>query len=681
MNLVDSIAPKIKLKNNNSPPWIDSEVIHLSNIKETARRKAKREKTPASEERYKNLNNRLKNLLEAKYRNYINNSAELISSNPKRFWGIVKAKTKNRSLPETMRNGISESSTAIDKANMLNNYFQSVFTQPCPNDELPNIETTVNPSLSLLQLSVAEVRLTLENLNPNKAYGPDGLPTRILKECAATLAPSLTILFNRSLCVGEVPDQWKLANVVPIFKKGEKDDVSNYRPVSLLSVTSKVLERCIFNQIYPFIGAAIYPLQHGFMKGKSTVTQLLEVYYEVNKIMDNSGQVDMIFLDFAKAFDSVPHRLLIHKLKSFGISGRLLAWFNSYLTNRKQKVTVEGEESEICDVLSGVPQGSILGPLLFLMYINDLPDVVNKTCKVALFADDAKVFREIKNINDAQDLQLQLDNIIRWSVKWGMKFNATKCKVISFTRKLNAIVYDYSMLGRILDKVDNINDLGITVTSNMSWNTHILNSVKKANRNLWMIKRCLGFNAPLKTIKILYTALVRSRLEYGSVVWSTQSKHYLETIEGVQRRATRYMCHGVDLDYKHRLVECKLLPLSYRREVIDCIFLHKLTSDQAAAPIFTFRDYPRNTRAAADQYALKPMNAHTETMMHFYSHRIVSIWNSLPSNIRNIQYRPKGCKFKRLINKFYNEKIQLRFITDNSCTWVTKCRCPRCRPV
>ena len=232
-------------------------------------------------------------------------------------------------------------------------------------------------------------------LQPGKATGPDSVLTRLLKECAEEISPSLCKLFNTLLSAGHFPSIWKDAVIVPIFKSGSKENVENYRGISLLSIVSNVLERCVHNHMFAAIKPSLYKLQDGFVGGRSCVTSLLRTTHNFAKALDDRQQIDVLYLDYSKAFDSVSHRRLIGKLHSSGIRGSLLKWLKSYVSGRRHKTVIDGEASSWLPVKSGVPQGSILGPLLFVTYVNDLAGVVDDNSIVQLYADDTKCYRLI----------------------------------------------------------------------------------------------------------------------------------------------------------------------------------------------------------------------------------------------------------------------------------------------
>ena len=371
---------------------------------------------------------------------------------------------------------------------MFNDHFYSSFS-PClkTDDELPHINVKYDNDLPAVNFSTQEAYTLLNKLDVHKAYGTDNLSPHILKQCASHLSPSLAILFTLSLKTGKVPSQWKASNVVPpIFKKGDKGNIENYRPVSLLSCVSKIMERCIFNHMYPIVEPSLSKAQHGFMRNKSCTTQLLDMYHTIGSVLYASGQTDIIYLDFSKAFDSVNHKLLFHKLQSFGINGNLLSWFKSYLTNRIQRVVLEGHASDWLPVLSGVPQGSILGHFFSFYLENDMP----LSCffsKTGIFSDDAKIYMEIKNNLDCTLLQADLDRLYEhdeWSVTWRINFNHSKCKILTVSRRKAPVFFNYMLNSNSLEHVTSFKDL--------SWNGHIDNAVTKCNRVNGMVKRVAG---------------------------------------------------------------------------------------------------------------------------------------------------------------------------------------------
>ena len=684
LEIVDKYIPKIRLKNRASPPWIDSEVLLLSKKKEHLRKRAHRTNSPEHWSSYRRLRNNLKTLLNVKYNQYIRDTFDDVSVNPKRFWGLVRSRCKNKSIPnEVCYNNITESSPK-GKANLFNAFFSSNFLSGISDDVLPNITTFINPRLTNLHVDVVDVRLLLSTLNPNKACGPDNLPAIILKECAAEISPSLTYLYNLSLSTGIVPDLWKIANVSPVYKKGDKQSCANYRPISLLCITSKILERATLNKIYSHVSPFITDSQHGFLPGRSTVTQLTAVLHKINNFLDAGTQTDMIFLDFTKAFDSVSHVLLIHKLKTFGFSDVLLQWFSNYLSDRYQNVVLDGISSDPTCVTSGVPQGSILGPFLFLLYTNDIGKNISNETNIVLYADDAKLLRPIHSINDCLSLQLDLDTLQNWSNIWKLSFNSNKCKVLSFSRSAK-VDFQYHIHNEPLSRVDEFNDLGVTVSYNLSWKTHVRNIVQNANRLLGLIKRTLTNHAPTKSKLLLYNSLIRPSLLYASTVWFPD-KNDLQLIEGIQRRATKFILNDYYSDYKSRLINLGLVPLSFLREIADLCFFYKCFHNFYNFDILEIcplQNTPGcHTRSNDEYLRLKSLPFNTETASQFYTKRIVKLWNNLPAPIKSITCSTnRVIPFKKRLYAHYKFKLSTVYDPENTCSWVSHCRCARCRPI
>jgi hypothetical protein len=651
-NIIKSNVPSVKIRSANSAPWVDADVIHLSNQKHTKWKQARRSGTQQAWATYKEYNYRFTRLVNNKYNEYIRECTENINERPKMFWSLVNSMGKDRSYPEAMIYNGRTLKNDQEIADGFNEFFTSVFTQPEANPEIPDVIPTVNPNLANIRIDEEETMKLLKSIDPTKAMGADNLSGKVIIECAESLCESVTRIINRSLEEGHVPKSWKHAQVCPVFKKGEKTEVTNYRPISLLTILSKIMERCVYSHIIGHIKPLLDPRQHGFLSGRSTITQLLEVYEDISKLVDRRGQVDVIFLDLSKAFDSVPHTYLLRKITQFGLNGKLLEWFHSYLHDRTQEVVINDSHSAISTVLSGVPQGSILGPLLFLMYIDGIPETIRGDCQSALYADDSKIYREINHLQDCLELQAQLDNLVSWSESWKLKFNPNKCTRMSITRKLWRQNFGYNINGEILEKVQEMRDLGLVVQDNLLWDKQIGQMVSTASRNLYFIKRVLGYMAPPKAKITLYKALVRSQLEYGTVIWTAFSKNNLELLESIQRRATIYISRTKEMDYRERMAEANLVPLSYRREQLDLFFAHKARAGIFGLKLQTLcsvNQARRRLRGNIDRTLIHQGFSHTETYRHFFTHRLPPIWNSLPAETRNIEYIENSSVFKNAV--------------------------------
>ena len=353
------------------------------------------------------------------------------------------------------------------------------------------------------------VLAAVKALEVGKSTGSDEIPAKLLKETASVIAPSLCRIFNKLLQLGSLPSDWKLANVVHVHKKGAKDHAENYRPISLLPIVSKVFERCVLNSIKDHLYQVISPKQHGFCTGRSCVTNLLEAFDHIGSLLDSGSQVDTIYLDMSKAFDKVNHRRLVHKLIHGSFGGNLLNWFCSYLSGRRQRVTVLGATSEDLPVTSGVPQGSILGPAVFLLYVNDLPEVISSSSRVLMFADDTKIFREIKTLGDASSLQKDLGKLATWSQSSGLLFNEAKCKAQHITRKTKPILSSYKLNNTALELYAAEKRLGVWISKYLTWYKQVNEQSSRANKLLGYLKSNTRFILRTDVRQMLYIAQVR----------------------------------------------------------------------------------------------------------------------------------------------------------------------------
>ena len=371
------------------------------------------------------------------------------------------------------------------------------------------------------------VHKLLKRLKPFKATGPDSIPAFILKAAADELTPILARIYQTSLDTGQVPSDWRDALIVPVFKKGDKHKAANYRPVSLTSITCKLLEHIIHSNVMAHFD------KHHILK-------------------DHQGnQVDIILLDFAKAFDKVPYSRLLHKLDFYGVRDQTSTWIRSFLENRKQRVVLDGSHSDRSDVLSVVPQGTVLGPLLFLAYINDMPESLRSSdCR--LFADDSLLYCVVNKASDCELLLQDLTALEQWEATWQMSFNPSKCTVIRVsTGRRHKFQSTYTLHGQTLDVVDGSKYLGVTVTDNLSWSKHVSDKAGKAHRFLGFLRR--NFKHCSRQVKAAtYTSVVRPVLEYAAPVWDPYRQADIKALEQVQRRAARYVYN----DYTSRTPWC-----------------------------------------------------------------------------------------------------------------------------
>ena len=415
----------------------------------------------------------------------------------------------------------------------------------------------------------------------------------------------------------------------------------------------------MYNAIYSHVSSYLSEWQHGFVKGRSCETQLVLTHHQWARVLDEGRQVDVAFLDFSKASDRVSHPVLLKKLCGFGISGSILQWCESYLSKRRQRVVLEGVSSSWAGVSSGVPQGSLLGPLFFVIFICDLPDVVLPGNTIALYADDCKSFRIIHSASDQNMFQEDLDNLHQWSLRNFMDFNVKKCKIMRITKKKQPFISNFHLNNLLLEEVSEFRDLGITTDQHLRWNLHIDKVVAKANRMLGLIKRtCRDFDDH-KTLRTLYCALVRSNLEYCSSIWSPYTTKGIEKLERVQRRATKFILKTEDT-YACRLNKLNLLSLEKRRLLADVTFLYKALNGIIDINVEPYVDFYKETDHYSfrhnDKLTLKMRYARTNVLKFSFFHRVVGTWNSFPLFIREAT---SVNSFKALVKRFFMDQHNL----------------------
>ena len=476
----------------------------------------------------------------------------------------------------------------------------------------------------------------LKGLNPSKALGPDELHPRVLKELADELGPVFAHLFQQSLDSGEIPKEWSLANICPLYKKGDRTCAGNYRPVSLTCVPCKLLEHIVCSNVMAHLEQhkLLSDRQHAFRKNHSCETQLVTVIDDWAKILDSGGQIDTFILDFEKAFDTPPHELLKSKLYGYGIGGKTLNWIDAFLCHREQRVVVNGSKSDWAPVLSGVPQGTVLGPLLFSLYINDISHDIDS--EIRLFADDCVCYREIKTSEDSAKLQDDIDRLGTWARKWGMRFQPSKCNMMQLTRKrIKKINANYELEGTLLENVLSIKYLGVTITNDLRWNTHISNVCTKANRTLGFLRRNLSA-CPKDVKEMAYKGLVRPVLEYACTCWDPPTITLQEELEKVQKRAARFVTGNYSFETGSMtgiLAELKWESLKERRKQSRLILLYKGLKGKASIPTDDLVPPSKTTLRKKHALALQKIGSRTDIYKFSFIPRTITDWNDLPASL------------------------------------------------
>ena len=492
----------------------------------------------------------------------------------------------------------------------------------------------------------------LLNININKAVGPDGIPGRLLKLCAHEIVDSLITIFQASLDQGVVPDDWKDANIMPLFKKGDKTSAENYRPISLTSVTCKLLEHIIHSNVMRHFDQfnILNDDQHGFRKFRSCESQLITTINDFAEGLSEHQQIDAIFLDFSKAFDKVDHAGLLLKLKDLGIRNSLLKWVESFLSGRSQRVLVEGNVSSPRPVLSGVPQGTVLGPLLFLVYINDINEGLSHGTKIKLFADDSLLYRTIKTPNDSKILQDDLNTLQKWEINWKMEFHPGKCQLLRVTNKKTHIPYSYSIHNEILQETESVKYLGVIIDKHLSWKQQYNNINKKASNILALLRRNTH-SLPLRVKNTYYKALVQPILDYGCCVWDPHQETDKLLLDKIQKRGARYVTNNYCMEHgstKQNLDQLGWRSLEERRSKLKLTMLYKARHGQIEIPIKHLKINTRTSRLEGPTYAL-PFSS-VDSHLHSFFPSTVRLWNPLAGEA-------KACEslsaFKAALDKHY----------------------------
>ena len=638
LNNITSTAPKSTFDSSNRPlklPWSTSRLKHMQCNKDKAWDAFDLNSTN------ENLNYALTKQgiydneeFRLKY-NYEKKLTSNLKHNSKGFYSYLRNKRQLKTfIPNLEGPDGSLTESTVQRAETLANAFSSVHVSE-PMGPLPEFGKGGTTVIDDIDINFESVKEELAKLNCFKSMGPDDIHPKLLKSLSedSGFVDAVVKLFRKCTDSGSIPSVWKMANVTALHKSGSKKEPLNYRPVSLTCIICKVYEQIIRSNIVEFLSDNISDQQHGFVKNKSCLTNLLETMNCIINILESEAPVDLIYLDFSKAFDRVPHFRLLSKLENLGIKGKLLNVIKDFLTNRKFRVSVEGKFSTFKAILSGIPQGSVLGPLLFLVYVNDLPSYMKSFIK--LFADDVKI---IANVQDRSVVDKDLKGLELWGSTWLLDFNYDKCKVLH-TDIITNNFYDYTLNGNYLKISEQEKDLGVLTSDTLLWTDQISSSISKANKLICWITRNL-INKDRSVMLPVYKTLIRPHLEYCVQLWNPVAEHgnwsLILKLEGVQRRFTR-MIDGVGLlPYSERLEILKLTTLIERRARGDLIEVFKAKNGFSNIKgVFKFGRSGLNLISTINSY--DGTAKFRKLKRNFINERVVSFWNKLPTDIKMAQ--------------------------------------------
>ena len=653
--IIEKHAPirEIRVSDKNSP-WITNELKSLMKSRDRLKKAAIKHKSPAMMGRYKTARNKVNNLNVTLKRQYFTNKIIECKGNMKETWKTTNALLNKRSKSTNITSlsvGDIEIHEKNEISNKMNDYFCTIGKELADKiDSSPNPLLVGNyrinegnKTMKFTKINEQNIRDAIGKIKTSKGFGNDNISSYFLKLALPYIIKSLAYMFNKSLEDREFPSLWKIARVIPIFKDGDKSAKENYRPISVLPVVSRLFEKLVYNQLYEYLNSndLLAPSQSGFRSLHSTATALLKCTNDWYSSLDVGKHVGVIFVDLKKAFDTVDHKILVQKLAHYGIHSSELMWFKSYLSNRSQFTRVNGVDSKVQNIDIGVPQGSCLGPLLFLLYINDLPKITNNA-KVYMYADDTSLSLQnhsMSQLNRAlnQDL-LALDKWLRGN-KLSLNVAKTHSMVISTKRKLAILKNQAEQLHlhirhNDLDVVQCTKYLGVHIDNTLDWKNHIQEVSKKISRSLGLIRYAKRF-LPFESLKNLYTGLVDPHFRYCCAVWGVCGLTELQQLQKLQNCAARIIT-GSNFDAPSKPL---IMGLGWKtiEELIQYetqVLVYKARNGLAPQYLFdmlvaNYSEATYNLRNTATDLKLPKRNS--SNGQKGFSYKGSKMWNSLPT--------------------------------------------------
>ena len=660
-------------------PWLTEGILNSIKRRDKILRKCIEAKDPARKEtlrtEYKILRNRITHIInESKKTHYLHYFAENCN-NIKKTWkgikNIINIKTLVSSQPSSMLIDNSLKTNPAEISEGFNAYFSSIAEKLLPKHTAGTkhfseyLSDRVDQNFIFECADPVEVINIIDSLDINKGTGPYSIPGNILKAMKANLCFPLTTIINMSFATGIYPDQLKIAKVIPIFKKGDKLLVSNYRPISLLSNINKIFEKLVYSRLYSFLELhnCIYELQFGFRAKHSTQHALASLTEMVKQALDEENFACGIFVDFAKAFDTVDHSILLQKLEHYGVRGLANSWFKSYLTNRKQYVSINGVDSALREMKYGVPQGSVLGPLLFLIYINDLHFAV-KYSITHHFADDTNFLYISKSLKKIQKyMNLDLRFVCNWLKANKISLNASKTEMLVFRDPRRKINFDLKIKidGQKITPSKFVKYLGIYLDNFLSWQKQEQDMRSRLSRAAGMLCKIRHY-VDFDVLKMVYYGIFASILNYGSLIWGQHSR-IVNRLQTIQDKAIRYMTFKPKRTTVLPLFkECEILNLSDYIVYQNCLFAHDCINEKLPTPLLddriTFVQTSGNTRA---ERLNQLVNFRTRTILYgtnSIKSKAVQAWNDINVDLHHLKMQDLSksiCKkriYEYLLDKY-----------------------------
>ena len=651
-SLYDEAFPKIERKIKTKYlkcPWMTRGLLISSKKKQRLYEKFLKKKTVDNERKYKNYKKIFENTKKKSKVNYYSNLLQENIGNSKKTWDVIKEVTGKKKANESFPNRIKDKGTDIYQKREIAEKFNSFYVnlgknlaekiEPCTKNFESYLKISPN-EMPEHDLSLEELKKAFSSLKPNKSEGIDEIHVNIIKTIFEFIEEPLHFIFNLSLKQGIFPNELKIAKVIPLYKKDEDDLVSNYRPVSILPCFSKILERIVYNRLYDHLmrNDLLYQKQFGFQNGHSTEHAVVDLVDKILKGFDQNNFTLGVFIDLSKAFDTVNHKILIRKLELYGVKNSYLKWFQNYLSDRKQGVSYPGGISKLMNIVCGIPQGSILGPLLFLIYVNDLY-LSSKLLNCILFADDTNLFLSGKNIKTLfSSMNSELSHITDWLKSNKLSINISKTQYILFmkpsqTDSIPLKLPNLTVNSSSIKRVQSTKFLGVIIDQHVNWKEHINLIKSKVSKNLGVMYKAKDF-LNQNCLKKLYFSFIHAYINYCNIAWASNFKTYLKKLYTIQKKASRIIMN------KHIYAEAR--PLMKRLFILNVyqlnlfqtvLFMFKLRNNKLPKVFqtqFSTINHKYPTRYSHNNYYI-PRTILRKTDFAL-THRGPTLWNKIPSN-------------------------------------------------